>query len=172
MLADPREPRGSRPTKAASPRETDLLLEDEGFEPSEQAKRGPRSLTVTCENAAVVARASRSNMTKIIPRAEAVLRWRWRNPMGFVPEIRFAEDSPLEERRFEPSVPLRLRGDGRARRWQVRRSYSVRIVGNSVGAAALGAILNCRINRRIPEAGDAVRPRVHSFAIVPATLRT
>jgi drug/metabolite transporter (DMT)-like permease len=39
-------------------------------------------------------------------------------------------------------------------------------------AAALGAILNCLINRRILEARDAVGPRVHSFAIVPATLKT
>jgi hypothetical protein len=41
-------------------------------------------------------------MTKIIPCAEAALRWRWRNPMAFVPEIRFAPDSPLEETGFEP----------------------------------------------------------------------
>ena len=60
-------------------------------------------------------------------------------------------DSPLEERRFEPPVPLRLRGDGK-----FVGSCSVRIVGNSVGAAVLGAILNFGINRRIPEAGDAV----------------
>jgi hypothetical protein len=32
----------------------------------------------------------------------------------------------------------------------------MRIVGNSVGAAVFGAILNFGINRRIPEAGDAV----------------
>ena len=32
--AHPREPRGSRPTKAASPRETDSPLEEAGFEPS------------------------------------------------------------------------------------------------------------------------------------------
>jgi EmrB/QacA subfamily drug resistance transporter len=32
----------------------------------------------------------------------------------------------------------------------------MRIVGNSVGAAVFGAILNSGINRRIPEAGDAV----------------
>src|SRR6266404_7312648 len=44
-------------------------------------------------------------MTKIIPCAEAALRWRWRNPMAFVPEIRFALDSSLEGTGFEPSVP-------------------------------------------------------------------
>jgi hypothetical protein len=32
----------------------------------------------------------------------------------------------------------------------------MRIVGNSVGAAVFGAILNFGINQRIPEAGDAV----------------
>jgi hypothetical protein len=32
----------------------------------------------------------------------------------------------------------------------------MRIVGNSVGVAVFGAILNFGINRRIPEAGDAV----------------
>jgi len=32
----------------------------------------------------------------------------------------------------------------------------MRIVGNSVGAAVFGAILNFGINRRIPDAGDAV----------------
>ena len=32
----------------------------------------------------------------------------------------------------------------------------MRIVGNSVGAAVFGAVLNFGINRRIPEAGDAV----------------
>ena len=49
-------------------------------------------------------------MTKIIPRAEAALGWRWRNPMGFVPEIRFAPDSPLEQEGFELVVPARSQG--------------------------------------------------------------
>jgi hypothetical protein len=43
----------------------------------------------------------------------------------------------------------------------------VRIVGNLVGAAVFGAILNFRINRGIPEAGDAVRPESTLLQLCP-----
>jgi hypothetical protein len=53
------------------------------------------------------------------------------------------------------------------RRWHARVGYGergaatssimfMRIVGNSVGAAVFGAILNFGVSRHIPEAGDAV----------------
>ena len=49
---------------------------------------------------------------------------------------------------------------GERRLEPARRSHLVdhvmRIVGNSVGAAVFGAILNFGVSRRIPEAGDAV----------------
>ncbi len=49
---------------------------------------------------------------------------------------------------------------GERRLERARRSHLVdhvmRIVGNSVGAAVFGAILNFGVSRRIPEAGDAV----------------
>jgi hypothetical protein len=63
------------------------------------------------------------------PCAEAALRWGWRNPMGFVPEIRFAPDSPLEGTGFEPPVPLAetnrsFRRNGKCRRGEKSRLES------------------------------------------------
>jgi hypothetical protein len=54
-LSMKREPRGSRPTKAASPRETDSPLEGSGFEPSVPL---PRLLSIRAVRADIIGRST------------------------------------------------------------------------------------------------------------------